>query len=103
MEGVKEMKVMRLMSREAASVVYYRSTMKLSINKISVVMERSTRTIQKLLKKNAWVHKLFDQRHLPWHVKNTQRLNLRMLQWCLSAFLSGLRDDIEVLEGDKPP
>ena len=95
------------MSREAAAIVFYRRRMKLSVNKIAMILERSTRTVQRVLVKNAWVHRRFDNRKLPDMVKvrgqQWFRAKLRLLQWCAYAFLAGLRDDIEVLLGEEPP
>jgi len=100
--------MIRLLSRESSAIVYYRSTMKLSINKIAMIMQRSTRTIQKLINKNRWLHKLFDMRHVQSYVKNVGmqcfRMRLkRMMGWCY-MWLMGYTNNIDNLSRtDEPP
>jgi len=101
-----------LFQREKAAALFYRKRMHLSINHISEIMSRSTRTIWKTLKKNLSsaskkYHLWFDLRKTPKLMRirgeSVFRARRAMLEWCLYAFLTGLRDDIEVLLGEEPP
>lgn len=101
-----------LFQREKAAALFYRKRMHLSINHISKIMGRSTRTIWKVLKKNLSAaskkyHLWFDLRKTPkimrFRGETVFRAKEVMLKWCCYAFLCGLRDDIEVLLGEEPP
>ena len=98
---------MRLMQREAAAIVYYRSKKCYSMNQIAQILQRSTRTVKIFIDRNAWIHKLMDLRRLPHQTKRISsrvfQRKLNMLQWCCYAFLMDFRNDIEVLNGDEPP
>ena len=100
--------MIHLLRREASAICYYRSNKHYSMNQIAMILDgRSTRTVQRIILKNKWVYKLYDNRHLPRNVKiiasRIFRKKLRMLQWCLTMFLMGMVNDISVLSGDKPP
>jgi len=100
------------MQREKAAILYYRRRMHLSISHIAKLLSRSTRSVWKILRKNlSWAskkyHHWFDKRKWPRLMKmrgeSWFRAKKELLEWCLYAFLIGLRDDIEVLKGEEPP
>ena len=101
----------KLLQREKASILFYRTRMKLSISHIARILERSTRTVWRVLKElspaGKKCHLWYDKRKWPHIIKRRGeswfRAQIRLLQACCWAFLIGLRDDIEVLLGEEPP
>lgn len=100
-----------LQPREAAAIVFYRARMHLSISHIAQIVERSTRTVAKLLSKNS-IHKLFDKRHLPPKCRHGDEhrfiQNQAILSWFYSVWVDFLVRDIRLLDGrtgrgEKPP
>lgn len=101
-----------LKPREAAAIVFYRARMHLSISHIAKIVERSTRTIAKLLSKNWYVHKLYDKRHLPPKCRHGDEHRFiqdqALLSWFFSVWVDFLIQDIRLLDGrtgrgEKPP
>jgi hypothetical protein len=101
-----------LKPREAQAIVFYRVRMHLSISHIANIVERSTRTVAKLLGKNCFVHRLFDKRKNPniMRVRGESwfRRSYGMLSWFYSVWVDCLVHDIRLLDGrtgrgEKPP
>jgi hypothetical protein len=100
-----------LKPREAAAIVFYRTRMHLSISHIAKIVERSTRTIAKLLSKNS-IHKIFDKRKLPPSCRRYDESSFRrqygLLSWFYSVWVDFSVHDIRLLDGrtgrgEKPP
>lgn len=89
--------------REAAAIVYYRHRLHLSVSHISIIVERSTRTVTRLLSKNRWLHKQWDKRRWPDLMKRRgERLfqgTLAILSWFYSVWVMGDISNIDLLSG----
>ena len=95
--------MMHLTNREASATIFYRYKMKLSITHIARLLERSTRTIHKVISKNCWIHKLYDKRRWSHYVRRKGETWFRKayarLTWFLELWKEGQIGNIQLLLG----
>jgi len=93
---------MHLTPREASSIIFFRYRMKMSISHIAKVLDRSTRTIHKLLSKNV-SHKTFDKRKWPRfsliHGETSFRRKEGLFSWFVELWKEGMIENITLLSG----